>query len=70
MQPNAKTFSCRLRVSAAKKLVATQGAMMDGEEGTTKYAKGAQGEAKLLFAVRSLISFAYFAHFVVKSYFR
>jgi hypothetical protein len=25
----------------------SQGAMMDGEEGTTKYAKGARSEAKL-----------------------
>ena len=41
MQQNVKAFSVRLRVSAAKKLVTTQGAMMDGEEETTKYVKGA-----------------------------
>ena len=32
-----------------KKIVTTQEAMMDEEEGTTKYAKGAKREAKLLF---------------------
>ena len=41
MQQNAKAFSVCLRVSAAKKLVTIQGAMMDGEEETLKYAKGA-----------------------------
>ena len=45
MQQNAKAFSVCLRVSAAKKLVTTQGAMMDGEEETTKYAKGAKRQA-------------------------
>jgi len=38
---------------------------MDGEEGTTKYAKGAKREAKLQSS-----TLAYFAHFVVKSDFR
>jgi hypothetical protein len=38
MQQNAEAFSCRLRVSAAKKISSYSGAM-DGEEGTTKYAK-------------------------------
>jgi hypothetical protein len=32
-----------------KKLVITQAAMMDGEEGTTKYAEGAKMAAKVLF---------------------
>jgi hypothetical protein len=35
---------------------------MDWEERTTKYAKGAKKQAKL-----QSITFAYFAHFVVKS---
>jgi hypothetical protein len=42
--------------------VITQEAMMDGEEGTTKYAKGAKRQAKLQSST--------FAHFVVKSDFR
>jgi hypothetical protein len=40
---------------------------MDGEERTTKYAEGAKWETELLFAVRQSCTFAYFAHFVVKS---
>ncbi len=43
----------------------TQAAMMDGEEGTTKYAKGAEREAELQSS-----AFAVFAHFVVKNAFR
>jgi hypothetical protein len=39
--------------------------MVDGEEGTTKYAKGAKRQAKL-----QSNTFAYFAHFVVKNDFR
>jgi len=39
--------------------------MVDGEEETTKYAKGAKIQAKL-----KSITLAYFAHFVVKSDFR
>ena len=31
-------------MSAAKKIGNFSGALMDGEEGTTKYAKGAKGE--------------------------
>jgi hypothetical protein len=48
----------------------TQEAMMDGEERTTKYAKGAKRETKLLFkgeSDRQSSTFAYFAHFVLKS---
>jgi hypothetical protein len=40
-------------------------AVMDGEEGTTKYANGAKREAKLQSS-----TFVYFAHFVVKSDFK
>jgi hypothetical protein len=40
--------------------------MMDGEEGTTKYAKGAKREAKLLFKDESCkIVGGCFAYFVV-----
>jgi len=39
--------------------------MVDGEEGTTKYAKSAKIKAKL-----KPITLAYFAHFVVKNDFR
>jgi len=42
-----------------------QEAVADGEEGTTKYAKGAKREANL-----QLIIFVYFAYFVVKRDFR
>jgi hypothetical protein len=40
-------------------------AMVDGEEGTPKYAQGAKRETKLQSS-----AFAYFAHFVVKRDFR
>jgi hypothetical protein len=40
-------------------------AVMDGEEGTTKYANDAKKEATLQSS-----TFVYFAHFVVKSDFR
>jgi hypothetical protein len=36
------------RVTHGSSLVTRQEVMMDGEEGTTKYAKGAKREAKLL----------------------
>jgi hypothetical protein len=45
--------------------VTAQEAMVDGGEGTAKYAKGAKGEANL----QSII-FVYFAYFVVKRDFR
>jgi hypothetical protein len=40
-------------------------AMVDGEEGTPKYAQGARRETRLQSS-----AFAYFAHFVVKRDFR
>jgi len=41
-------------------VLTTQEAMMDGEDGTTKYAKGAKREAKLQSS-----TFAVFAYFVI-----
>jgi hypothetical protein len=37
-----------MRVSAAKKTVTTQAAMVDGKEGTTKYSKGAKFGLKVI----------------------